>query len=483
MNANGTRTQILRWTTPLVVFLLLFGCTTPTQGNAGYARYARGVAFKLSGTVSGAGPDTLKLFEYLGWDLQVVAAIPLKKTGSGDQTIGSFEAEVKVPARGVYALGFSSDNRLDIVLNEDNTLKLELKQPQVGNNPKILVGLENIQYQEHSRRMRLFQADLQNADNALNQAVSNPQKAQEVLAMRNKYLLAQLSYLDSVIQKGGLLAKVAKLQYYRPYGLDADHKIRFDSEQAYINAAFLPESVVSDSSYAYVPLVFDKARFAIRQHIEGQVDFDATVEHFGKLVQLAPKGSRMQLLLLQGLVSGAADLQSIDLYVHFADLFTELFPNSPKTAKLKQDVEQFGKIRMGKPAPEIEAPGVDGKLVKLSSLRGKIVLIDFWASWCGPCRRENPNVVRVYNKYKDKGFEIYSYSLDQNKDAWLKAIKDDNLTWPAHSSDLAGWRSQGSGAYGVSGIPFTVLLDRKGNVIAKGLRGPQLEQKLEKLLQ
>ena len=135
---------------------------------------------------------------------------------------------------------------------------------------------------------------------------------------------------------------------------------------------------------------------------------------------------------------------------------------------------------VGNDAPEIELNDPDGTPVALSSLRGKYVLVDFWASWCGPCRRENPNVVKMYNKYKDDGFEIFGVSLDSTKDRWLRAIKDDNLTW-THVSDLAKWNSVAARDYGVRSIPHTVLLDPDGKIMAVKLRGAQLEEKLAEI--
>jgi peroxiredoxin len=134
----------------------------------------------------------------------------------------------------------------------------------------------------------------------------------------------------------------------------------------------------------------------------------------------------------------------------------------------------------GQEAPEISLPSPEGKNIALSSLRGKYVLIDFWASWCKPCRAENPNVVRVYNQYKDKGFEIYGVSLDRAKDAWVQAIAADKLPW-VHVSDLQFWSSAAAQTYGVSAIPYTVLLDREGRVVAENLRGAALAAKLAEL--
>ena len=141
-----------------------------------------------------------------------------------------------------------------------------------------------------------------------------------------------------------------------------------------------------------------------------------------------------------------------------------------------------GATAIGAVAPDLAFTSPEGKTLKLSDLRGKVVLLDFWASWCRPCRMENPNVVAAYKKFKDKGFAIYSVSLDQNGDSWKAAIQQDGLAWPNHVSDLKGWQSEPARIYGVQGIPAQFLLDKDGKIIAKNLRGEQLEQKLAELL-
>ena len=147
---------------------------------------------------------------------------------------------------------------------------------------------------------------------------------------------------------------------------------------------------------------------------------------------------------------------------------------------LSQRVEANKSVEVGMPAIDFALNDTTGNPISISSFQGKILLIDFWASWCAPCRRENPNVVQVYNDFRDKGFEIIGVSFDDSRSKWIQAIHQDQLAWP-HVSDLKGWSSAAGKLYAVTSIPATVLLDREGNIVAKNLRGDALRQKLEEI--
>lgn len=207
-----------------------------------------------------------------------------------------------------------------------------------------------------------------------------------------------------------------------------------------------------------------------------------------KLVQ-EEKSPSLALFILstyQGMASNPnfrIEAFTVDNLMGMLNELVAKFPERKEIASIRNSFEtQADKAGwVGKQAPEISLPDTEGKFISLSSYKGKYVLVDFWASWCGPCRHENPNVVEAFTKFKNKNFTILGVSLDNKKEAWEKAIVDDNLNW-THISDLKHWNSEVVPLYKIQGIPFNVLVDPNGMVVAENLRGPGLIQKLTEVL-
>jgi thiol-disulfide isomerase/thioredoxin len=170
-----------------------------------------------------------------------------------------------------------------------------------------------------------------------------------------------------------------------------------------------------------------------------------------------------------------------EVYAALDKGLSQKFPHDNNVKLFHDMVLTMRATGIGQEAPDINLSSPEGTPIALSSLRGKIVLIDFWASWCGPCRKEMPHVVQAYKKFKDKGFEIYGVSLDLDRGRWIEAIGKDGITWP-QVSDLKQWQSEVVRLYNIQSIPYTVLLDKEGKILAKNLRGEQLEQKLAEVI-
>jgi len=232
----------------------------------------------------------------------------------------------------------------------------------------------------------------------------------------------------------------------------------FNAEVATIDATTVTEEIRTNTTQRYNKMISSRSE-AIEQFIQNEPASPAT--YFAVKYLFQKPASKLILI--------AADKMEKEL------------PNSLYTKNLVSLAANIGPTVEGAIAPEISLKTPEGEILALSSLRGKVVLIDFWASWCGPCRKENPNVKKIYEKYKDQGFEIYAVSLDNNEAQWKGAIAKDGLAWK-HVSELLGWKGTVSRAYGVGSIPQTFLLDKEGRIVKTGFRSHELESLIQPLL-
>ncbi|RMG67267.1 MAG: TlpA family protein disulfide reductase [Bacteroidetes bacterium] len=297
---------------------------------------------------------------------------------------------------------------------------------------------------------------------------------------------AKEATMDSLRQADPLLAKVFLPLMWRPF--DPNQPGPYEDALAHFAGEYLKGEDLQDPAYDYVPSLSDNMPAFIQIVFRPGVPAlrsEAALDDF--LQRLRPQ-SRAHKNALASAVSTLDQMQQLS-FVKYAEAYRDLYgPLSEQVgnylegrlAYYADQAQAEARLALGAVAPEIALPTPEGNTLRLSSLRGKVVLVDFWASWCGPCRRENPNVVRVYQRYKDQGFEILGVSLDRSREPWLKAIADDGLSWK-HVSDLRFWQSEAAKTYNIASIPATVLLDREGRILAKNLRGAALEAKLAEI--
>lgn len=226
----------------------------------------------------------------------------------------------------------------------------------------------------------------------------------------------------------------------------------------------------------YYEVMADRDQVAIRAIQDKAMQLEANHSTRVKETINEMEGSFAALAGL-GMLNPRNDFNYLDSVVQ---VLYDKHPDMKMIGSWKQELDELRALSIGQPAPEISLPNPDGETVSLSDFRGKYVLVDFWAGWCKPCRDENPNVVRLYEKYKDKGFEVFGVSLDRTRDMWLKAIEEDKLKW-TQVSDLKYFNSEAASIYQINAIPATYMIGPDGNILAKDLRGVSLEKKLAEL--
>lgn len=290
--------------------------------------------------------------------------------------------------------------------------------------------------------------------------------------------LKKADLLDSIRREDAFLYSIAALNTMLSY---QNNKGKYDNEVEYYGNEYFRFIDLNNPALTGNSMVYEAFRNYATTLSSVGLPADVHLAFMKNGLALTGENDEVYQLAIGGILS-ALERTSHANYKPLAQAFVDRFwDKEPAICKqLQQKLTAMKGISIGGEAPDFSQATPEGAELSLSDLRGKIVLVDFWASWCGPCRRENPNVVRLYNRYKDQGFEILGVSLDRDRDRWLKAIDADKLTW-RHVSDLKGWSNSVAKMYGVRSIPHTILLDAEGKVIARNLRGESLARKLEEL--
>ncbi|MDW3648845.1 MAG: TlpA disulfide reductase family protein [Bacteroidia bacterium] len=429
----------------------------------------------LTGKLTSCNADSLRLFILDGVSLRQVAVIAVMQQGE-DKV---FSIKINQIPLGFYFLGLGKpQNTVPLILGSEDQIYVEgacesFSRAMVGNSPI------HVKLQEANQKLKAWQAQMGKliGEFRVNQRAKRDQSA--TIAKMQKVDQLKIGFLNELKETHPYLAKVIAPQIYVSFQSGGEG---FTSEAEYFASKYFQFVDFSDPAYNRIPQFHDAFKSYSSNVAQVGLNTSDVIAHAEKQLSGIPKPSSAHKAALLGLVAGFQSKDE-DAFARFTAEYLEYYPNdNPAIAQqLSKSLASMKHRLIGVTAPDIPLPSPDGETISLKDYRGKYLLVDFWASWCGPCRQENPNVRRMYAAYKDKGFEILGVSLDRNRDRWVQAIEKDQLPWK-HVSDLKQWGSLAAKTYGVHSIPYTVLLDPNGKIIAKKLRGAALEKELERLL-
>ena len=412
-------------------------------------------------------PAKLMLYEFNGISFTIIQT----QKPSADSTF-TFKVNTKTPI--MYFVGQQPNVVKPVVFGLDKKIAL---RPQCRQIRKAAFAPESF-----NRKIEILLQEAKQfpiKEQAIRSKVKRDAGVQKLKEAFQPLDAEKLAWAKSKKEIHPYLGHMANLSLYLSF---LNNDMNYGAELEYFAREYFHYADFKNPAYNNIPMVFDAFQtYAATLNRYRQEDALKQI-YIEDLLEKIPTDSKTYRYALGG-VTMAFRNKNKDLFSHFGKLYIQKYKTKkpdPSVIALERMLHAEHNLDIGKVAPDFELNDTKGNPLKLSSLRGKVVLLDFWASWCGPCRRENPNVKRLYEKYHDKGFDVLSVSLDRKRAAWLKAIDDDGLPWH-HISDIKGWQCEAAQLYKVRSIPATFLLDKDGRIIAKGLRGPLLAQKLKEI--
>lgn len=413
--------------------------------------------------------EGLYLYEFNGINFRSVQGV----------TIQDGKAIFDLPASGprFYYFGTNENNVKPLILGSENEVKAAGNCQQLR-NARFISSPINIQYEKLRDQVNQLRTQSSQLSQQYRLVSGNPEQARAMALQMKTNDDQKIKLLDSLKTANPYFYHVIALNTYLSF---PNYGEGFDNELIYFSQKYFQYVDWKNKDLEYMPWVYEAWKSFTETITNTGLQKDKHKELIDQALKAIPADSRTYQLALGGVI---AQLQTKNHpnFIPYAKEFIQRFgaADQAATARLQAQIAQLETFSEGGTAPDFKQLTPEGTEYGLSDLRGKVVLVDFWASWCGPCRRENPNVVRLYNQYKEDGFTVLGVSLDTDRNRWLGAIEADGLTWP-HISDLKGWQNSVAQLYGVRSIPHTVLVDREGKIIARNLRGATLEAKLAEI--
>ncbi|MFK7773667.1 MAG: TlpA family protein disulfide reductase [Saprospiraceae bacterium] len=412
----------------------------------------------------------LYLYHFDGYNFSIF------KTAMADSN-NVFTFRIPASEHQFYFVGAQQGKTKPIILGTEKTLTMQGQCNNIRKSEFVNSEL-NTNYEMAIKQIRGYQSTATSLNRQFAQSANNPTAQTKIAKQLKANDDAQIALLKSMKSKYPFVAKIVATKMYLSF---PNNKGSYANEVDYYVNEFFTHLDLKDPDMDRMPALFETFRDYTTTLAAVKFDetkMNATLDNVLKKMNAESQAYRFAL----GAIVQTLKSKNHPSYVEYGNLYLQKYgaENHTYMVELKKNIENAKNFVIGGVAPDFEQNTLDGQPMKLSSLRGKVVLVDFWASWCGPCRRENPHVVKLYDKYKSKGFEVLGVSLDRTKEKWEKAITKDKLTW-SHVSDLKGWKNQVAKQYSVTSIPHTILLDKEGRILARNLRGADLDAKLKEL--